>query len=574
MKIDKRALALFYIKTEVYLIAFCKVLTFLSSLYLTYNFVDLLFKLINKNADSSYLTLFILRSLFALIVYYLAMFFDNKISHEIAKKVRNLLRTEIYNKIEKLSLNYTEAVSTSSLLVMNSSSIVSIELYFNKFIPQVFATALIVISSLVIYGFISIWLSIAMLILYPLIPLSIMIIIKKSKKANKKTFTDFLSLSEVFFDRLQGFTVAKIYGKEANVSHEVDKLSLNYRKSTMQLLKHQLNSINVMDAITYLSIFIMSIIAILTLDNPIFIIFVIVASFECFKPLRAMGGLFHISMKASVELENIYKLLDYKEDAKDKNIRLAPGYDININNVDFAYDNKKKILKNINMTFRKSEKIALVGESGSGKSTLIKLLLGLKRVQKGFVKYADYNLADVDFKELAKIITLITSDSYLNADTIRNHLAVNENISEDEMFEVLEKVNLKDLVLENGGLDYKLAEGAANLSGGQRQRLLAAKAILKNSYIYILDESVSNIDDYSKKCVLAAFDSISKDKIILIISHDLEVTKDCDKIYVLKDGKILEEGSHIELINKNNLYANLSKEQTSLKNKFLAREVE
>ena len=573
MKIDGRAMALFNIKKEVYLVAILKLVAFWCSLFFIYNFVDFLFYSLGEDSRSGAMLGFILKTVVGLVVYYGATTGDNYFSHKISKQVRNTLRKEIYNKVEKLSLNYTEAVNTGSLLVMNSSSIVNIEFYFNKFVPQMFATLFIVLSSFVIYGKIHILLFIAMLLLYPLIPVSIMIIIKKSKKANKKNFSDFLSLSEVFYDRLSGFTTAKIYGKEDNVASDVDTRSAKYRKSTMALLRHQLNSINVMDAITYISIFVLSIIAIFAVKDQKLIVFVIVASLECFKPLRALGGLFHISMKGNVELDNIYKLLDHPEQEKDETIEVEAGKNIVLNNVSFSYG-EETTLENINMLFKPGTKTALVGESGSGKSTIIKLILGLNSNYSGSIKYDNFNIDTIPAREMSKITTLITNDSYLVKGTIREHLSVRKNITEEEMYNALEKVNLKDFVEEHGGLDYELAIGAANLSGGQRQRLLAAKAILKDSYLYILDEAVSNIDDYSKEIVLNAFDSIKEGKIIIVISHDLETIANSDNIYVLKDKKIIEEGTHAELIEENSLYRKLFTDQQQLKSKFLAKEVE
>lgn len=573
MKIDGRAMALFNIKKEVYLVAILKLVAFWCSLFFIYNFVDFLFYSLGEESRSGAILGFILKTVIGLVVYYGATTGDNYFSHKISKQVRNTLRKEIYNKVEKLSLNYTEAVNTGSLLVMNSSSIVNIEFYFNKFVPQMFATLFIVLSSFVIYGKIHILLFIAMLLLYPLIPVSIMIIIKKSKKANKKNFSDFLSLSEVFYDRLSGFTTAKIYGKEDNVASDVDTRSAKYRKSTMALLRHQLNSINVMDAITYISIFVLSIIAIFAVKDQKLIVFVIVASLECFKPLRALGGLFHISMKGNVELDNIYKLLDYPEQEKDETIEVEAGKNIVLNNVSFSYG-EETTLENINMIFKPGTKTALVGESGSGKSTIIKLILGLYSNYSGNIKYDNFNIDSIPTREMAKITTLITNDSYLVKGTVREHLSVRKNITEEEMYNALEKVNLKDFVEEHGGLDYELAIGAANLSGGQKQRLLAAKAILKDSYLYILDEAVSNIDDYSKEIVLNAFDSIKEGKIIIVISHDLETVTNADNIYVLKDKKIIEEGTHDELIEENSLYRRLFTDQQQLKSKFLAKEVE
>ena len=573
MKIDGRAMALFNIKKEVYLVAILKLVAFWCSLFFIYNFVDFLFYSLGEESRSSAVLGFILKTVVGLVIYYGATTGDNYFSHKISKQVRNTLRKEIYNKVEKLSLNYTEAVNTGSLLVMNSSSIVNIEFYFNKFVPQMFATLFIVLSSFVIYGKIHILLFIAMLLLYPLIPVSIIIIIKKSKRANKKNFSDFLSLSEVFYDRLSGFTTAKIYGKEDNVAGDVDTRSAKYRKSTMELLRHQLNSINVMDAITYVSIFILSIIAIFAVKDQKLIVFVIVATLECFKPLRALGGLFHISMKGNVELDNIYKLLDHPEQEKDETIEVEAGKNIVLNNVSFSYG-EETTLENINMIFKPGTKTALVGESGSGKSTIIKLILGLYSNYSGNIKYDNFNIDSIPTREMAKITTLITNDSYLVKGTVREHLSVRKNITEEEMYTALEKVNLKDFVEEHGGLDYELAIGASNLSGGQKQRLLAAKAILKDSYLYILDEAVSNIDDYSKEIVFNAFDSIKEGKIIIVISHDLETVTNADNIYVLKDKKIIEEGTHGELIEENSLYRRLFTDQQQLKSKFLAKEVE
>ena len=573
MKIDGRAMALFNIKKEVYLVAILKLVAFWCSLFFIYNFVDFLFYSLGEESRSGAMLGFILKTVIGLVVYYAATTGDNYFSHKISKQVRNTLRKEIYNKVEKLSLNYTEAVNTGSLLVMNSSSIVNIEFYFNKFVPQMFATLFIVLSSFVIYGKIHILLFIAMLLLYPLIPVSIMIIIKKSKKANKKNFSDFLSLSEVFYDRLSGFTTAKIYGKEDNVAGDVDTRSAKYRKSTMALLRHQLNSINVMDAITYVSIFVLSIIAIFAVKDQKLIVFVIVATLECFKPLRALGGLFHISMKGNVELDNIYKLLDHPEQEKDETIEVEAGKNIVLSNVSFSYG-EETTLENINMIFKSGTKTALVGESGSGKSTIIKLILGLNSNYSGNIKYDNFNIDSIPTREMAKITTLITNDSYLVQGTVREHLSVRKNITEEEMYNALEKVNLRDFVEKHGGLDYELAIGAANLSGGQKQRLLAAKAILKDSYLYILDEAVSNIDDYSKEIVLNAFDSIKEGKIIIVISHDLETITNSDDIYVLKDKKIIEEGTHDELIEENSLYRRLFTDQQQLKSKFLAKEVE
>lgn len=573
MKIDSRAMALFNIKKEVYLVAFSKLVAFWCSLFFIYNFVDLLFYVLNGQVESSFILTFVLRTALALAVYYMATTADNFFSHKISTQVRNTLREEIYNKVEKLSLNYTEAVNTGSLLVMNSSSIVNIEFYFNKFVPQMFATLFIVLSSFVIYGSINIFLFVAMLILYPLIPISIMVIIRKSKKANKKNFSDFLSLSEVFYDRLSGFTTAKIYGKEDSVAGDVDTRSARYRKSTMALLRHQLNSINVMDAITYVSIFVLSIIAIFVVRDEKLIVFVIVATLECFKPLRALGGLFHISMKGNVELDNIYKLLDYPEQKKDESIKLTSGKSIVLSNVSFSYD-EEPTLRDVDMMFKPGTKSALVGESGSGKSTLIKLILGLNSNYSGSIKYDSFDIDTIPTREMAKIATLITNDSYLVRASIREHLSVNESVTEEMMYDALERVNLKDFVVNNGGLDYELRAGAANLSGGQKQRLLAAKAILKDSYIYILDEAVSNIDDYSKKVVLDAFDAIKDDKILIVISHDLETVTNCDNIYVLKDQRIIEEGPHNELMNGSTLYRKLFSDQQFLKDRFLAKEEE
>ena len=231
--------------------------------------------------------------------------------------------------------------------------------------------------------------------------------------------------------------------------------------------------------------------------------------------------------------------------------------EIVVSNVTFSYG-EGEVLKDFSMKIQKGQKVALVGLSGSGKSTLINLLLGLYPISKGSITIDGKNLSDIELKSLRKLYGLVSQDIFLFHDTIRANLTVGGLFSEEQIQQALEVSYASEFVnkLPNG-LDTVIGDRGAKLSGGQQQRLTIARAFLQNTDILLFDEATSALDNESEKVVQRALEAIAGNKTVIAVAHRLTTVQDYDRIFVLKDGHLVEEGSHLELMNKIGEYKKL-----------------
>lgn len=237
--------------------------------------------------------------------------------------------------------------------------------------------------------------------------------------------------------------------------------------------------------------------------------------------------------------------------------------DIEFRNVDFRYGNRKLILNNISIKAKMNEKIALVGESGSGKTTLSKLLMNFYSIEKGEILINGLNINDINLDTLRDRIAYISQETFLFNKTILENLVFgNESATYEDVIEACKKAQIHDYI-NSLPLRYEtlVEENGSNFSGGQKQRLSIARAILKNPDILVMDEATSNLDSITEKAISDTMDEFMKDKTAIIIAHRLSTIKNCDKIYVLEKGQVIEEGTHKELLSKKYYYYNLWKDQ-------------
>ena len=231
--------------------------------------------------------------------------------------------------------------------------------------------------------------------------------------------------------------------------------------------------------------------------------------------------------------------------------------------VSFRYGTREPVLKEISLHIRQGERIALVGESGSGKTTLSKLLLNLYTPEKGEILISDHNLKDIKLANLRERIAYIPQETFLFSGTIMENLMLGlEKVTPEEVMEAAKKAQAHEFINELPlRYETRLEENGSNLSGGQRQRLAIARAILKKPDILILDEATSNLDSITERAIEQTIEEYSKGMTTIIIAHRLSTIRRCDTIYVMEKGKIIEQGSHDELLGKKGQYARLWKQQ-------------
>ena len=265
-------------------------------------------------------------------------------------------------------------------------------------------------------------------------------------------------------------------------------------------------------------------------------------------------------------IERVFEMIDMpiqideKENAKEMKT-LEKG--IEFKNVDFSYTPEKQILKNINLTIQKGQTVALVGNSGGGKSTIISLIPRFYDVENGEILIDGENLKNLSTHSVREQIAVVFQDNFLFSGTIRDNILLGKpNATETEIQNAIKSACLSDFIASlETGLDTEIGERGVLLSGGQKQRIAIARAFLKNAPIVILDEATSALDNKSEAIVQQAIDNLMKDRTVIVIAHRLSTIQNADKIVVLNEGEIVEEGSHQTLLDKKEAYYTLYQAQ-------------
>lgn len=490
-------------------------------------------------------------------------------SFKAAKNIKGKLRVAVYKKILALNNHYSEVLSMASLTQLMSEGVEQLETYFGKYLPQFFYSMLAPITLFIVLCQVDFKAALVLFICVPLIPISIVLVQKFAKRLLSKYWGLYGNLAERFLDNVSGLTTLKGYCGDASKHQEMNEEAQRFRSITMKVLVMQLNSISIMDLVAYGGAALGIIFSLLSYyDNKIDLgqtFMMIMLSAEFFIPLRLLGSFFHIAMNGNAASEKIFKLLDTPV-IDNKTLALGKINEIELSNLTFAYK-QDNVLENINLKINEPGIYGVVGSSGSGKSTIAKLLLGYFDHYQGSLTYNGLQVKEINHHDLMKQITLVEHNPYIFAGTVRSNLLDgNCYASDEQLMAVLEKVNLLNYFKELDGLDSEIEERGNNLSGGQKQRLSIARALLHDSGVYIFDEATSNIDIESEEIIMQVIEAMKKDKIVILISHRLANVVNCKCNYVFSHGKLIGNGSHDQLMQKNQEYHQLVKTQQEIEN--------
>lgn len=495
---------------------------------------------------------------------------SSKMSYLSSKKVKQVLRHKIMEKMLTLGSSYNEKVRTSEVVQVSVEGVEQIETYFGLYLPQLFYSLLAPLTLFAVIVFMSFTPAIVLLLCVPLIPISIAAVQTFAKKLLAKYWGRYTGLGDTFLENLQGLTTLKIYQADEYKNRKMNEEAEEFRKITMKVLTMQLNSITIMDLVAYGGAALGIILTVrqfvagnIRLEQAIAIILL---SADFFIPMRQLGSFFHIAMNGMAAIDKIFKILDL-EVPEVKTLELPPSGSIKVENLSFSYDEDKNVLNDISIEIADIGMVSLVGASGSGKSTMASLLMKRSKNYSGkiFVGETDFN--EISEKSVMENITYISHNSYIFKGTVRDNLLMAKaDAKDEELWEVLKKTNLADFFESDDGLDFQIAEAGGNLSGGQKQRLALARGLLHDSRFYIFDESTSNIDVESEEVILEQIKELAKYKGVLMISHRLANVVSSDKIFVLEKGQLKEEGTHEELLAMHGTYSMLWETQQSLEN--------
>ena len=374
-----------------------------------------------------------------------------------------------------------------------------------------------------------------------------------------------------FLDNLQGLITLKIYQDDAYKAKAMDEEAEHFRKITMKVLTMQLNSVSLMDLLAYGGAAIGILTALLQFQadqlTVLGVILFILLSSEFFIPLRLLGSFFHVAMNGKAASDKIFTLLDTPVETQTQAVDFAAknAIQVDIQNLYFSYSEEKPAIVGLDLSILPNQLTVFVGKSGCGKSTLVSLLMGFNQAQQGKILFNGQEIQEIDRHSFYEKVSLVSHSSYVFKGTLRENMTMAKiDATDEQIYACLEQVNLAQFVRDNGGLDMQLLSRGANLSGGQIQRLALARALLHNAELYIFDEATSNIDVESEEIILQFIQQFKQQKTIVMISHRLANAVNADCINVLEQGKLIEQGTHKDLMAKQGAYAEMFQQQKDL----------
>ena len=527
-------------------------------------------KLFGKKADFTNIIVTFGVSAAAVIIRYICSVFSNKMSYLSSKTVKKSLREMIYKKLLRLGISYREKVNTSEVVQVSVEGVDQLEVYFGSYLPQFFYAMLAPLTLFIVLSFINVFCAVMLLICVPLIPVSIVAVQRFAKKLLSKYWGQYTTLGDTFLENLQGMTTLKIYRADGFKQEEMNRESEKFRRITMKVLTMQLNSVTIMDLIAYGGAALGVILSVTQYSsgNLSFsqCLFIILISADFFIPMRLLGSFFHVAMNGMAASDKIFRLLSLPE-PEEKTEEVPSSLFIKCEGLRFSYKKDREILQGVDMSVPDGSFISIVGESGCGKSTVASVLMGRNKGYSGSVTIGGKEIRELNEESLMRNFTYVGHRSYLFRGTVRDNLIMgNPNASDETLWKALERVKMSSFLKNEKGLDTYLAETGSNLSGGQCQRLALARALIYDSPAYIFDEASSNIDAESENYIMNEILKLAKSKTVILISHRLANVVNSDKIYVMDNGKVIENGTHNDLIEKNGLYANLWNSQFELEN--------
>lgn len=507
--------------------------------------------------------LFFLKNLFG----YLAAFFITFLRNGVLKDVRNA----IYDKILSLPVSYFSEKRKGDTISRITADVNEVQYSFLSILELIVREPLTIIFTITAMLIMSPTLTLFVFIFLPISGFIISLIGKKLKSQSDQAQQEnghFLSLVE---ETLSSLKIVKGFNAE-------DKFRDRFHDSTSRLkriLDSLINRQNLASPTSeFLGIFVIVIILWFggnmvlvegTLDGATFIAFMGLA-YNILTPAKQISKATYSVKKGDAAAERIFQVLETESNITDAENAVKKEHfeeAIEIENINFRYEDEN-VLKNFSITVPKGSTVALVGQSGSGKSTIANLVTRFYDVNEGSIKIDGIDIRQMTKKSLRNLMGLVTQDSILFNDTIKNNVSLGKDgASDDEVIEALKIANAWEFVKDlPQGLNTNIGDSGNKLSGGQKQRLSIARAVLKNPPIMILDEATSALDTESERLVQKALENMMKNRTSIVIAHRLSTIQNADKIIVMQKGEIVEQGKHEELLAKRSVYQKLVEMQS------------
>ena len=498
---------------------------------------------------------------------YLAMFFITFLRNGVLRDMRN----ELYDKIVHLPISYYSEKRKGDTMSRISADVLEIQHSFLSILELIVREPLMILFTIASMFLISVKLTVFVFIFIPISGFLISLIGKSLKRKSNKVQKEqghFLSLVE---ESLSGLKVIKSFNAESIFGSKFQESTTRFYRFSNSLLNRQ----NLAGPLSeFLGI---SVIAVLlwyggqmvlrdqALDPGLFLVYMGLA-YNILTPAKAISKASYKIKKGNAAADRVLQILETEIAIKDTPDAMEKeGFDhsLELQNVSFSYEDDP-VLQAFSLSVARGKTVALVGQSGSGKSTIANLLTRFYDVDEGAILIDGTDIRNITLRSLRQLIGLVTQDSILFNDTVKNNVLLGApNATDQEVIQALKIANAWEFVSTlPEGMDTNIGDSGNKLSGGQKQRLSIARAVLKNPPIMILDEATSALDTESERLVQDALENMMKNRTSVVIAHRLSTIQNADSIIVMQKGTIVEQGTHDELLSKKGVYYNLVQMQT------------
>ena len=489
----------------------------------------------------------------AIIVRLLAHYIQESVANRLGSAVKATFRERALEHMFKLGVQHKER--HGDVIHMLTDGLEQVDAYVARYIPQIlYAIMIPLIMGIAIVDTLPI-IGIILIITVPLIPFFMILIGKQADRLNKEQWERMSFLSGHFLDVLQGITTLKLFGRAKDQIKVIGRLSEEFKDSTLRVLRVAFLSALVLELVSTISTALIAVYLGLTLlDGEISFFsafFILLLAPEFYMPFRQLGAAFHTGMAGKTSILKYEEFMNRQPSLPIGGQSQLKGkvQAIEIKDLTFTYEDSENGVQHISLEAKRNSPIMLVGESGAGKSTIAHIIGGFLTAPKGSVTIDGLDLCDIDIEWWRQQITYVSQHPHIMKGTLREVLSFGMDVSDKEILDACKEVQLLDVISRHAdGLDAVIGEGGLGLSGGERQRVALARAFLRKGQVLILDEVTAHLDVKTESIISTAIQQLMKDKIVIIIGHRLQTMHWASKLYVLKQGIIIQQGSYEELV--------------------------
>ena len=499
-------------------------------------------------------------------------FFYMYLSNWIGQQVILDLRKKIFKHILSLRMKYFDNTPIGTLVTRSVSDIETIADIFSQGLLVIIAELLKLVIVIIVMFYTDWRLTIIALSTIPVLLIATNWFKKNIKKSFQDVRTQVSNINSFVQEHLVGMNIVQIFNREEAEFKKFKEINVLHRDAHLRSIFYYAVFFPIVEVLSAASIGLIvwyggqNILTENTITPGEIIAFILFIHMM-FRPIRQLADRFNVLQMGIVGSERVFKILDTDEKINDKGTRELDEINgtISFSNVWFAYKDKQWVLKDLTFDIGAGKMLALVGQTGSGKSSIIRVLNRFYEINKGKITLDGVSVDEISINSLRKNIALVQQEVFLFSDSLLNNITLYDNsISKESIVNAAKQIGIHDFISSlPGSYDYKVGERGVTLSSGQRQLIAFLRVYLRDPKILILDEATASIDSETEALIQTALGKLSENRTTIVIAHRLSTIVQADKIILLKDGDVLEQGSHASLIKENGYYSKMYKNQSS-----------